>query len=86
MREYYSLFVFRCYDKIIGLSFKKINGPRACGPQAYPSLARGYGQGLRLKRAGRTGPGPNINGLSRAWGGLDLKNFCGPGPGLDSNC
>ena len=57
---YYSLFMFCFYYKIIGLSFKKI-----CGPQAYPSLAHGYGLGL--ERAGRARPGPNINGLGWAW-------------------
>ena len=50
----------------------KLSGPRACGPRAYPSLARGYGPGLGLKLAGRAGPGPNIHGLGRAW--------AGPGP------
>ena len=28
IRMYYSLFVFRFYYKMIGLSFKKISGPR----------------------------------------------------------
>ena len=45
---YYSLFVFRFYYKIIGLLFFII-GPRACGL----TLARGYGPGVGLKRAGR---------------------------------
>ena len=67
----YSLFVFRLCYKIIG--FSKLSGPRACGPRAYPSLARGYGPGLGLKLAGRAGPGPNIHGLGRAWPS-------GPGP------
>ena len=33
-----TVYLFRFYYKIIGLSFKKISGPRVCGPQAYPSL------------------------------------------------
>ena len=47
---YYSLFAFRFYYKIIGLSFLGLN--------------------------------------SSLWAkaGLGLTNFCGPGPGLDSNC
>ncbi|KAI0215478.1 NF-X1-type zinc finger protein NFXL1 [Lamellibrachia satsuma] len=52
--------------------FSKLSGPRARGPRAYPSLARGYGPGLGLKLAGRAGPGPNIHSLGRAW--------AGPGP------
>ena len=70
MSLFYSLFVFRLCYKIIG--FSKLSGPRACGPRAYPSLARGYGPGLGLKLAGRAGPWPNIHGLGRAW--------VGPGP------
>ena len=60
IRMYYSLFVFRFYYKVIGLSLIRI-----CGPRAYPSLARMYRPGLGLKRAGRVGPGLNINGLCR---------------------
>ena len=52
---YYSLFVFRFYYKIIGLSFLKL-----VGLQAYPSLIHGYGLGLKC--AGRASPGSNING------------------------
>ena len=78
---YYTLFAFRFYYKII--IFSKFSGPRA-----YPSLARGYGPGLGLKDAVRAGPGPNINGLGRAWAkilvcghGLDefLRAWAGPG-------
>ena len=47
--------------------FSKLSGPRA-----YPPFARGYGQGMGLKLAGRAGPGPTIHGLGRAW--------VGPGP------
>ena len=71
---HYSLFVFRFYYKVIDASLKKIAD---CGPRAYPSLDRGYGPGLGLKRPGRAGPGragpgragpmPNINGLGWAW-------------------
>ena len=32
------------------------------------------------------GPGLGLNSSLWAWAGLDLTNFCGPGPGLDSNC
>ena len=70
MSLFYSLFAFRLCYKIIG--FSKLSGPRACGPRAYPSLARGYRPGLGLKLAGRAGPGPNIHGLGWAW--------AGPGP------
>ena len=59
IRMYYSLYVFRFYFKIIGLS--------------YPSLARWYGPGLGLKLAGRAGPGSNINGLGRAFAGPGPK-------------
>ena len=93
MSLFYSLFVFRLCYKIIG--FSKLRGPRA-----YPSLARGYGPGLGLKLAGRAGPGlgqtftvwvgrgpgVGLNSSLRAWAGPGLKNYCGPGPGLDSNC
>ena len=71
MSLFYSLFVFRLCCKIIG--FSKLSGPRACGPRAYPSLARGYGPGLGLKLAGRAGPRPNIHGLGRAWAGHGPK-------------
>ena len=91
MSLFYSLFVFRLCYKIIG--FSKLSGPRACGPRAYPSLARGYGPGLGLKLAGRawakhsrSGSGLGLNSSLRAWAGPGLKNYCGPGPGLDSNC
>ena len=61
---YYSLFVFCFYYKIIGLSFLNLASRRQ---QAYPFLARWYGPGLGLKRAGQAGPGTNINGLDWAW-------------------
>ena len=85
---FYSLFVFRLCYKIIGLSSLNLAGLRA-----YPSLARGYGPGLALKLAGRagtkqsrSGSGLGLNSSLRAWAGPGLKNYCGPGPGLDSNC
>ena len=57
---FYSLFVFRLSYKIIGLSSLNLTG-------------RGYaGRGLtRLWPAsmGRAGPGPNIQGMGRAWAG-----------------
>ena len=40
-----------------------------CGPRAYRSLALGYGlgPGPETYGQGRSGSGPNINGLGRAW-------------------
>ena len=61
---FYSLFVFRILQDYSFIFFK-LSGPRACGPRAYPSLARRYGPGIGLKLAGRTGHGPNIHGLGR---------------------
>ena len=94
---FYSLFVFRLSCKIIGLSSLNL---AACGPRAYPSLARGYGPGMGLKLASRAGPGLGqtftvwvglgpglgLNSSLRAWAGPGLNILCGPGPGLDSNC
>ena len=60
---------------------------------ASRGLTRFWPAGLGLKRAGRAGPGPDLgqtltglglNSRARAWAGLGLTNFCGPGPGLDS--
>ena len=65
-----------CFVFIIRFIFCKFSGPRA-----YPSLARGYEPGL-----GQTLTGLGLNSSLRAWAGLGLMNFCGPGPGLDSNC
>ena len=67
MSLFYSLFVFRLCYTIIG--FSKLSGPRACGPRAYPSLARGYGPGLGLKLAGRAWAkhSRSGSGLGRAW-------------------
>ena len=48
----YSLFVFRFYYKIIGLSFINFAG------RVLTRLSSA-GTGLGLKRAGRAGPGPN---------------------------
>ena len=72
IRMYYSLFVFRFYYKIKGLSFKNLAGRQLT--RLWPA---GMGPGLGLKRAGRAGPGragpgPNINGLGPA--------RAGPGP------
>ena len=74
---YYSLFVFRFYYKIIGLSFLNVAD---CG------LTRLWPAGMG--RAGNmwAGPGQTMNGPAlglnsslQAWAGLALKNVCGPG-------
>ena len=62
----------------------KLSGPRACGPRAYPSLARGYGPGLGLKFAGRakhSRSGSGLNSSLWAWAGLEklLRAWAGPG-------
>ena len=82
--------MFRLSYKIIGLSSLNL----ACGPRAYPSLARGYGPGkgpetCRPGRAwakhSRSGSGLGLNSSLRAWAGPGLKICCVPEPGLDSN-
>ena len=94
MSLFYSLFVFRLCYKIIG--FSKLSGPQACGPRAYPSLARGYGPGLELAgrawaKHSRSGSGLGLNSSLRAWAGLEkllrawtLTANCGPGLGSNS--
>ena len=76
-------------------------GLRAAGlPVFGPWVWTGYGP--ETCGLGQAGPGPNIHGLGQAWArpgpslglnyslwawaGPGLKFFCGPGPGLDSNC
>ena len=71
---FYSLFVFRLCYKIIGLSSLNLAG--RAGP--------GLGQTFTVWVG--PGPGLGLNSSLRAWDGPGLKNYCGPGPGLDSNC
>ena len=88
---FYSLFVFRFSDKIIGLSSLNLAGS---------GLNCLWPAGMGLKLAGRAGPGLDqtftvwvgpgpglgLNSSLLAWAGPGFKMLCRPGPGLDSNC
>ena len=81
--------MFRISYKIIVLSYLNLAGRGLAGR----GLTRLWPAGMGLKLAGRAGAqhsrsvsGLGINSSMRAWAGPGLKNCCGPGPGLDSNC
>ena len=73
IRMYYSLFVFRFYYKIIGLSFKKLAG------RGLPD--HGLTRQWPLTVWVEPGPGMGLNSSLWVWVGLGLTKFC-----LDSNC
>ena len=75
--------MFRISYKIIVFSSLNLAGRGLAGR----GLTRA-GPGLDQTFTVWVGPGPGLglNSSLRAWAGPVLKNCCGPGPGLDSNC
>ena len=82
---YYSLFVFRFYYKVIGLSFINLAG-RGYGPCLGLKCKVRPGLGLTLAVWAGPGQGLGLNSSLRAWAGLGLKNGCAPRSGLESKC
>ena len=66
--------MFRISCKIIVFFFSKLSGSRACGPRAYPSLARRYWPetcrpGQAWAKHSLSGSGLGLNSSLRAWAG-----------------
>ena len=58
MSMYYSLFVFRLFNKIISLSFLNLAGRKLAGRGLTRHLARRYWPGPNIN--GSRGPGPKF--------------------------
>ena len=87
---FYSLFGFRLCYKIIGLSSLNLAGRGLAGrglaglPIFGPWVCAGpgpktCGPGRAWAKQSRSGLGLDLNSSLRAWTGLGLKNYCGPG-------
>ena len=91
---FYSLFVFRLCYKIVGLSSLNLAGRGLAGrglTHLWPAVWAGpgpetCGPGRAWAKYSRSGPGLALSSSLWAWARPGLKNYCGPGPGLDSNC
>ena len=89
---FYSLFVFRLADKIIGVYSLNLAGRGLAGrgrTRLWPAgmglkLVGWAGPGLGQTFTVWVGPGPGLglNSSLRAWPGPGLKICCGPGLGL----
>ena len=78
IRMHYRLFGFQFYYTIMCLYFLDLAGLPDFGPRVQ------VGPGPETCGPGRAGPGLGLNSSLRAWAGLGLTIFCGPG--LDCNC